>query len=38
MLALLSGFLLGDDIHDLAAGRIDDQNTVARYLDELEIP
>jgi hypothetical protein len=32
MLALLSGFLLGDDIHDLAAGRIDDKNIVARYL------
>lgn len=32
MLALLSGFLLGDDVHDLAAGRIDDQNIVARYL------
>jgi len=38
MLALLSGFLLGDDVHDLAADRIDDQNIVVRYLDELEIP
>ena len=27
-----SGFLLGDDVHDLAAGRINDQNIVARYL------
>ena len=30
--AILSGFFLGDDVHDLAAGRIDDQNIVARYL------